>query len=330
MTTIQDIAKHANVSKSTVSRVLNASSVVNTETREAVEQAMAALNYRPNVLAQNLANGRSMTIGIVTQNIGSPFYDSVAQGVIEGLANTGYSPIFVDGQWHKNTEIEVIQTLIGRQVDGLVLIGGDIQAAEVDQLKTRLPIILVARQLPGWECQSVCVDNELAGYEATKHLIEHGHRSIALIHGIKEQPDAVNRLEGYKRALHESNIKFDSNLVFQADFSAQSGVMAVTSLITRGVNFTAIFAENDMMAMGARLGLSRYGFRVTDDISVVGFDDQAEAAFMTPPLTTMRQPAVQMGKSAAAALLHSIRGEQFYIPLLPIALQQRESVAHLR
>jgi LacI family transcriptional regulator len=330
MTTIQDIAKHAKVSKSTVSRVLNESSVVNTETRLAVEQAITALNYRPNLMAQSLASGRSMTIGIVTQKIGSPFYDSIAQGVIEGLNNTGYSPIFVDGQLHHSTESEVIKALVGRKVDGLVLIGGRTPVTDLEQLKEKLPTILVAREVAGWENRSVCVDNELAGYEATMHLIELGHRAIALIHGIKDQPDAIQRQKGYCRALEKANIVFNPSLIYQADFSAQSGVLAINSLLGSGVYFSAVFAENDMMAMGARLGLSRHGIRVPEDVSIVGFDDQAEVAFMTPPLTTMRQPAVEMGKSAASAVLHAIRDERFEIPNHLIELQRRESVARVR
>jgi len=330
MATIQDIAKQANVSKSTVSRVLNNTSVVENSKREAVLEAMRALDYQPNVIAQSLAGGRSMTIGIVTQNIGSPFTDTIAQGVISGLAGTGYSPIFVDGQWKQSAESEVIRTLLGRNVDGLVLIGGNVPAADINNLRDQLPTIVVARELDGWDGQCIHVDNEDAGYRATQHLLNFGHQDIAVVRGIKEHPDAINRHKGYTRALTDAGITPVAELVYQGDFSAQSGVMAVNLWIARGTHFTAVFAANDMVAFGARLALHRHGIRVPDDVSVIGFDDQAEAAFMTPPLTTMRQPAAEMGAAGASAITKLIAGESFELPKLSIELQSRESVSRLR
>jgi LacI family transcriptional regulator len=330
MATIQDIADLANVSKATVSRVLNNSSLVTTQKRIAVEDAMNELNFQPNVMAQSLAGGRSMTIGVLTQNFGSPFYDSVSQGVIDGLSDTGYSPIFADGQWKQNTEREVIGTLVGRKVDGLILIGGDVPVSKLNELRDQLPTIVVARELDDWENQCIHVDNVDAGYRATKHLIDFGHREIALIHGIRNHPDAVQRFEGYSKALADAGIELNSNLVYSGDFSAQSGVLAVNSLLAQSTHFSAVFAANDMVAFGARLALHRHGIRVPEDVSIIGFDDQAEAAFMTPPLTTMRQPAVEMGVASAAALVKLIDGESYELPRLPIELQRRESVARLR
>jgi len=329
-TTIQDIADHAKVSKSTVSRVLNDSQAVNQETRSAVREAMKVLGYEPNVFARSLAGGKSMTIGILIQNIGSPFYDTIAQGVIAGLSGTGYSPIFVDGQWQKSTAGEVIRTLLGRKVDGLILVGGDVPVSELNQLREQLPTIVVARDLAGWKNQCISVDNVDAGYRATKHLIDLGHRGIALIRGLKDHPDANQRFEGYSKALADSGIEFDSDLIYQGDFSGQSGVLAVNSLLARSTHFSAIFTANDMVAFGARLALHRHGIRVPEDVSIVGFDDQAESAFMTPPLTTMRQPAVEMGTAASAALVKLIRGESYELPTLTAELQRRESVARLR
>lgn len=328
-TTIQDIADRAQVSKSTVSRVLNNSSAVHQDKRSAVLEAMKVLGFEPNVFARSLAGGRSMTIGILTQNIGTPFYDSIAQGVIEGLAGTGYSPILVDGQWQQSTESEVIRTLLGRKVDGLVLIGGNVPVSELNQLRDRLPTIVAARELVGWENQCIYIDNVDAGYRATKHLIDFGHRDIALFRGIKDHPDAIHRFEGYSKALAESGIEFDSDLIYQGDFSGQSGVLAVNSLLARSTHFSAIFAANDMVAFGARLALHRHGIRVPEDVSIIGFDDQAESAYMTPPLTTMRQPALEIGAAAASALLNLINGESCELPQHHAELQRRESVARM-
>ena len=328
--TIQDIARAANVSKSTVSRVLNGTAVVNEEKRQAVLAATERLEFRPNVVARSLASGRSMTIGILTQNIGSPFYDTVAQGVIAGMAGTGYSQIFVDGQWEQTTESEVIQTLLGRNVDGLVLIGGALPVDELNELKDKLPTIVVGRKVDGWDDQCIHVDNVDAGLRATRHLLDLGHRDIAFIRGIKDHPDAIDRCTGYTQALTDAGIVSNPDLVIDGDFSGEAGVLAINCLMERELHFTAVFAANDMVAFGARLALYRHGLRVPEDVSVVGFDDQAEAAFATPPLTTMRQPAAEMGSAAAEALIRIINGEDFEVPPLQIELQARESTAPLQ
>ncbi|MEP3480026.1 MAG: LacI family DNA-binding transcriptional regulator [Fuerstiella sp.] len=329
MATIQDIAKRANVSKATVSRVINNTTPVAGRTRDAVVAAMKDLKFQPNMMARSLAGGRSMTVGIVTQKIGSPFYDTIAQGVISGLSNTGYSPILVDGQWESSTSSEVIATLLGRNVDGLILIGGDLPAANLQKLHDRLPTVLVARELKDWSGPCVHVDNETAGYRATRHLIQLGHRSIAVIRGIEGHPNAVDRVDGYRRALDEANIPFNDDLIVSGDFSAQSGILGIEFLLNQGIRFTGVFAANDMAAFGARLALHRNGLRVPEDVSVVGFDDQAESAFMTPPLTTMRQPATEMGQHSAAILIAALDGRKVPEQRLEIQLVSRESVARM-
>lgn len=327
--TIEDIAAVAKVSKSTVSRVLNNTAVVHPDKKKAVLEASARLGFKPNVVARSLASGRSMTIGVQTQCIGSPFFDAISQGVITGLRESGYSPIFVDGQWERWAEVQAIRALLGRRVDGLILIGGDVPGREMSELCRDTPTILVARNIPGGRHHCLYTDNVQGGYLATKHLIEHGHRSIAIIRGIEDHPDAVDRVEGYQRALAEANIEFDPELLLDGDFTGASGVEAVNTLVAKKKKFTAIFAANDMTAFGARLALDQHGYRVPQDVSIVGFDDQAEAAFMTPPLTTIRQPAREMGEQASRAILALIEGEPFESKALAATLQSRRSVARI-
>ena len=149
--TIQDIARTANVSKSTVSRVLNNSTPVNEEKKQAVLEAMEKLNFKPNIFARGLAGGQSMTIGVVTQNIGSPFYDQVTQGIVESLSHTQYSPLIADGQWMPEAERVAIQTLVGRQVDGLIIVGGTLSAAELSEVTGGKPTVVTARELDSEE-----------------------------------------------------------------------------------------------------------------------------------------------------------------------------------
>ena len=309
--TIQDIANEANVSKATVSRVLNNTSVVHPDKKSAVLEATKRLGFKPNFVARSLAKGRSMTIGVLTQNIGSPFYDAISQGVIAGLDGSGYSPIFVDGRWQRGVEIEAINALLGRRVDGLVLIGGDIAADQLEKLCHDLPTVVVARKLAADTHHCIYTDNVDGGYRATKFLIEKGHRQIAIIHGIDHHPDAIERFEGYKKALEEAGIELDPSLVLDGDFSAESGERAIDKLCERGQSFSAVFAANDMTAFGARLALYRRGLHVPGDVSIVGFDDQAESAFMAPPLTTIRQPGRRMGAEASRSLLELIEGKSF-------------------
>lgn len=328
-TTITDIAKRANVSKSTVSRVLNDKSVVNKQTRKIVLEAAESLGYEANVFARGLASGRSMTVGVVTQKIGSPFYDMMMQGVIQGFTDTGYSPMFVDGQWEQSTELQVIRTLLGRKVDGLLLLGGGIPQDDLDNFQQHLPTIVVGKEVEGWKDKCVFIDNAAAAYEATKHLIDFGHRNIATVCGIMEHQDAVRRYEGYCQALQDSGIEVDPDLVLEGNFTAQSGILAVNSLLMRGKTFTAMFCANDMVAYGARLALQRQGIRVPEDVSLVGFDDQAESAFTSPPLTTVHQPGVEMGAVAAKALVKLMQGEPCELPALSSRLVKRETVAKI-
>ena len=323
--TISDIAAHANVSKSTVSRVLNNTTPVNEEKREAVLKAMKEMNFEPNVFARGLASGQSYTVGVVTQNLGSPFYDSISQGVVAGLADTAYSPIFADGQWQSDIGKAVVKTLIGRMVDGLIVIGSRLNAEFLDELKQTLPTLLVGNQIEGWDSQSMFIDNEQAAWEATQHLIDLGHTQIAHITGISEHQDSIRRLAGYRRALEEAKIAVDEDLIWEGKFDGESGVMGVEALLKRGKPFTAIFAANDSTAFGARLALYRRGIRVPEDVSIVGFDDQNEAAFATPPLTTIRQPGEEIGIAAAETIVKLINKQECKIQNLKAKLVVRES-----
>ena len=327
--TIQDIARVAGVSKSTVSRVLNGTAAVNMAKKKAVLEATKRLGFKPNIVARSLARGRSMTIGVMTQLIGSPFYDTVAQGVIAGLQGTHYSPLFVDGQWQRSDQLEAIRALVGRRVDGLVLIGGDISSEEIVEHCGELPTVFVSRHLEAESHRCVYTDNVKGGYHATKYLIDKGHQNIAIICGLEHHPDAVDRLKGYQMALKEANLPINLNLVLSGDFSAGSGADAINSLVASSEPFTAVFAANDLTAFGARLALDRHGFSVPDNVSLIGFDDQMESAYTTPPLTTVRQPAKIMGELGVKGILKLIHQEPFSSISVSGDLIERESVKQI-
>ncbi len=325
--TISDIARRAEVSISTVSRVLSGTTKVTDAKRRAVLEAVTDLNYQPNVFARGLASGQSLTIGVLTQNFGSPFYDGIIQGVVRGLNRTDYFPIFADGQWRSDIELEAILAMMRRQIDGLIVIGGFLVPEELEKLARDIPLVIVARRLAGFEENCVCIDNVQASYVATQHLIELGHRRIAHISGRLDHPDARDRQQGYIMAIEEAGIQPNPELIIEGNFRRQSGVLAIDMLLLRGVAFSAIFAANDQMAHGARLGLYRRGLRVPEDLSLVGFDDDSAAAFMIPPLTTVRQPAVELGHEASRIILARLKGETASPARLKSELIVRESTS---
>lgn len=328
--TIQDIADKANVSKSTVSRVLTSSSRVADDKRAAVLKAMDELNYQPNIFARGLASGQSLTIGVLTQNFGSPFYDAILRGILQGLDGSGYSAIFTDGRWQKDLEEQALQTMVGRHVDGVIVVGGHCDGATLAGVAEQVPLLVVGRRVTELDGRCIWMDNMLAAYAATRYLLDNGHRNIAHISGTPSHEDAVARRAGYLRALEEAGIPLNDALMVEGDFLSQSGLMAVEMLLTRGAVFSAIFAANDQMAAGARLALHRRGIRVPQDVSLVGFDNVAEAAYMIPPLTTVNQPATEMGETAARAMLQLLRDRPIDLPVFATELILRESVARLR
>lgn len=332
--TIEDIARHANVSISTVSRVLRNSSGVTAQKREAVEHAVEILGYQPNIFAQSLASGQSMTIGVITQNFGSPFYDGILLGILQGLEKKNYSPLFADGQWDLHAEQQAMHTFVNRRVDGLILVGGQLPGEFLQANSKDTPMIIVARKLPTLIENCIYADNFKAGYEVTRFLLEQGHRNIAHItakmHYEKSVGDIHERFLGYKTALNDAGVPFDPQLVVQGDLLQRSGVLAVEMLLSRGRPFSAIFCANDQMAFGVRLALYRRGIRVPEEVSLVGFDDETSAAYMVPPLTTVRQPAPEMGRAAATAILDLINKKQVTTQVFDCQLIVRESVLHHR
>ncbi len=328
--TIDDIAKLANVSKSTVSRVLNDTTPVHQEKRAAVEAAMKALNFKPNVFARSLAGGQSKTIGVLSQHLGSPFYDSISEGIIGHLSGTGYWPMFADSNDEPSIAEQAFENFLDRRIDGFIFIGGMLSEERLAEFNSRVPTFVVGMEFKTPTNRGISVNNELAAFNATKHLIDLGHRRIAHVRGIANHKDSIRRLEGYRRALTEAGIPIDPELICEGKFDGQSGYDATMGLLDCGKKFTAVFAANDICAMGVKLALHRHALSVPEDVSVIGFDDQAETSFTVPPLTTVRQPAFEMGVAAATAIIAMINKKPYSLPQLPAEVTVRESTAKVK
>jgi LacI family transcriptional regulator len=328
--TIHDIAAEAGVSASTVSRVLNGTTPVANAKRAAVLAAIESLNYHPNVVAQGLVRGKSATIGVLTQDLASPFYAEIHRAVEEGLVGSGYHPLFASGHWGADLELAALDVLIKRRVDAIIVLGGLMPGEHLHAVAQELPLVAVGRLIAGIEDRCLHVDHAEGAYKAMRYLIELGHTRIAHITGLPYHPDAIDRQAGYRQALDDAGLAVDPNLVVEGTFDEQSGLLAVEMLLARGAMFTALFAANDQMAQGARLALFRRGIRVPDDVSLIGFDDQPSSAFTTPPLTTVRQPTAEMGAAAAEAVLKMLNGCQPSLPNLSVDLVIRESAVLYR
>jgi LacI family transcriptional regulator len=307
--TLEMVASACGVSPSTVSRILNGTAVVSPKKREAVDRAIAALGFVPNPVARGLAGGRTLSIGVVTQAIDSPFYGVSLRGIEEELGHVGYSPLFVSAHWNADEEKRCIDVLLSRRVDGLIILTGRLNDEALRRFSKVAPVVVTGRDLSGPNLHSLNFNNFKGAQLATHHLLSLGHRRIAFIAGDLGHPDAIERMRGYRTALKSAGITSNNALVLPGNYLEESGQMAAERLIDSREEFSAIFAANDQMAFGAALALHRRGIRVPDDVSLVGFDDQAGAAHSIPPLTTIHQGALELGQIAASCLLQMLAGQ---------------------
>jgi LacI family transcriptional regulator len=331
--TLEDIAREAGVSPSTVSRVLNGSKRVAADKRELVLAAVARHQYRPNLVARGLVRGRSMTIGVLMQDITSPFFARMVSGIEQGLGHSAYRPMFASTHWraeHQEDEARSLQLLLERRVDGVIVLASSVPDDELRAVAAQVPLVIVARKVQGLEPQCVYIDNQGGAYRAARYLLGLGHTRIAHIAGTPGHPDAADRLTGYRRALSEAGLIVDERLIVEGQFTEESGLAAVEELIARGERFSAVFVANDQMAYGAMLGLYNHGYRIPHDVSLVGFDDQFLSAYTLPPLTTVRQPSIEMAQAAARGLLRLLNNEAPALPHFPTDLVIRKSALHIR
>jgi len=308
--TLEMVAQAAGVSSSTVSRILNGTAVVSEAKQQAVDAAIARLGFVPNPVARGLAGGRTLSVGVVTQSIDSPFYGVALRGIEDQLDQAGYSPLFVSGHWNASEEARCIDMLRSRRVDGIIVLTGRLADSALKACAKALPVVVTGRTLKAPNLCSLDFDNFEGARLATHHLLALGHRRIAFISGDPAHPDATERLRGYRAALAAAAVEENPELIVPGLFHEESGLVAVGRLLDSRQRFSAIFAANDQMALGACLGLQRRNLRVPHDVSVVGFDDLAMSRYALPPLTSVHNPAYELGQLAATAMLQLLRGEK--------------------
>lgn len=328
--TLGMVAEHSGVSPSTVSRILNGTAIVSDAKRESVERAIAELEFVPNPMARGLAGGRTLSVGVVTQAIDSPFYGIALRGIEDELDKSGYSALFVSGHWNAVEEARCVETLRSRRVDGIIVLTGRMSDSALRACAKTVPVVVTGRTLKATGLVSLNFDNVAGARMATDHLIQLGHRRIAFITGDPAHPDAVEREQGYRAALEAAGIAFQANLVAPGQFHEESGRLAMEHLLQARQRFTGVFAANDQMAFGAALALHQRGLRVPDDMSLVGFDDLAASVYALPPLSTVHQPGYELGRLAATAMLQLLAGGKPRIEVPAPRFIVRESSARRR
>lgn len=322
--TLIDVARAAGVSASTVSRILNGTAKVAPEKREAVEAAIRRLNFKPNLFARSLKTGITMTVGVLTQAIESQFYSRALKGIEMGLTESGHSSIIVSGHWNAEADAASLKLLTSRRVDGVIILTGNIADSEVLAVAQQQPVVITERKLEGPNVRSIDLDQKYGGYLATKHLLALGHTRIAHLAGVDNRPDAHQRYLGYLQAHEEAGVTPNPRCVVRGNFTDKGGYLAAQKLLDSGESFTAIFCANDESALGARLALYQRGIRVPEDVSLVGFDDLPMCNYMTPPLTSVRQPVYEVGLYAAHTLLEMMGypSEAVQVPPLELVVRQ--------
>jgi LacI family transcriptional regulator len=309
--TIYDVARLAGVSTATVSRALNGTGQIAPRTRATIEAAVEQLGYRPNTIARSLVTKSTQTIALLLPDITNPFYAALVSGIQQSALSHGHTMLLCTTENDPEREEHYLRVLRAKQVDGALVDGLVLPSDTIARfVEDGFPIVCLDRDIDSRSIPLVQVDNRLGGRLATEHLISLGHSRVAHVMGARELGISDERLAGYRDELAAAGVETAASLVEEGRFTEEGGHEAARALLERNPDLTAIFAANDLSAVGVLNAIAETGRRVPEDISVVGFDDLRLAAFTSPPLTTVRQPAVEIARLATELLIGLTRGKQ--------------------
>ncbi|MGL5284600.1 transcriptional regulator, LacI family [Aeromonas sp. RU39B] len=312
MATIKDVAARAGVSISTVSHVLNHTRRVSEEATQKVVEAVAELNYAPNSVARSLKVNSTKTIGMLVTTSANPFFAEVVRGVEAYCFEQGYSLILCNTENQPQRQRHYLKMLMEKRVDGLLVLGTDIDSTLRDMLRSHQSVPLVMLDW-GTECDfaNVINDNARAGARmAARYLLDQGHTDIACITGQLDKQTTQQRIDGVRDALSERGLTLPEQRIFEGDFESQSGFDQMKQILALTPRPSAVFAFDDPMAIGAICAAWEAGVKVPDDISIIGYDDVEMARFASPPLTTIRHPKAELGQMAVQQLVGRIRNKE--------------------
>ena len=315
MSTMQEVAKRAGVSKATVSRVLNGKGYVSEATKTKIYQVIEEIGYRPNLMARNLATSKSGYIGLVVTNMlynGNYFNELLSQAALK-LEASGRQLILVDGKHSAREEQEAVQFLLDLRCDAVIIYPRFLSVDEMDLIieQHKQPIMVMNRKLRKHQSHCICCDHRGSSYNATRYLIDCGHREIAFISGVLDSPTAIERLAGYKDALEHAGLSVRDELIVSGKWTSASGAAGMENLLTAGAKFSALIASNDDMAIGAIKQLNKFGLTVPNDVSVIGFDNVPTAEFLNPALSSVKEPVSDMVHEVINRLTAMLDGGYF-------------------
>jgi len=329
LTTISDVAKLAGVSPVTVSRVINNADNVSPATRARVEQAIAELGYVPSGVAKSLRLKRTKTLALIVPDIQNSFWTTVARGVEDAAHSRGYSIFLCNTDENAEKQRHYLEVVISQRADGVIIAPSDNKIENLDLLrKRRIPTVVMDRYIDGWDVDTVMGDSVSAARALVKHLIDLGHTRIAMISGPQTTSTSTDRIIGYRIALAEAGIEYDPELIRIGEYRSISGERLTHQLLENENRPTAIFAANNVIALGVIDALNAHGMRVPQDMALVSFDDLPNTSRLFPFLTVAVQPAYDLGANAAQLLLSRLESDQLPAPrhvILPTRLIIRHS-----
>jgi LacI family transcriptional regulator len=326
MITIKDVARAAGVSVATVSRVQNGSALVKEATRRRVGEIATRLGYSPHGAARSLITSRTSTIGVLLPDLSGEFFSEVIRGIDQTAQRHGYH-LLVSSSHNDRSALEAAFRSMRGRVDGLIVMWPEMDETAVPSLPARFPVVLLSSPIGPEGFDVITVANYEGAYAMVCHLLDLGHRRIAIIKGIEGNADAAERLRGYRAALASAGLA-SAAIEVAGDFGEESGFRAAGELLRREARPTAIFAANDAMAIGARSALREAGLRVPDDVALAGFDDIPLARYLDPPLSSVHVDISALGERATLRLLAAVRDKDRHEPraeTLPTTLVLRRS-----
>jgi len=327
--TIYDVAREANVSMATVSRVVNGNPNVKPTTRKKVLDTIERLGYRPNAVARGLASKKTTTVGAIIPDISSTFFSELTRGIEDIATMYKYNIILSNSDQNKDKEIHLIDTMLEKQVDGIVFMGGEITEEHIRQFKSsQVPVVLAATQDDANELPSVNIDYQTASYEATKQLIEDTNEQPAFITGGEHIQSNGLKYKGYVQAIQDASIEFDEDLIVQNECTYNGGIESVNELLKKvSTRPKSIFVATDEMAVGVIHGIQDQGLHVPNDIEIFGFNNTRISLMVRPTLTTVVQPMYDIGAVAMRLLTKYMNKEDVdeSIVILPHRIIKRDS-----
>jgi LacI family transcriptional regulator len=309
--TIVEVARHAGVSITTVSHALSGNRRVAESTRARIDDSIRELGYRPNAFARGLRTERSHMVALIIPDITNPYYPTLARGMQDALHSGGYQTLVGSTDGRREQERSFLNDSLQRRVDGLAFASFATTARMLAPvLQTDIPLVSIGTTIRHRTIDCVRTDDVAGSHDATAYLIERGYSPIGMIGGPPGTSPSDHRLDGHRNALREAGVRWDPKLVAIGDFTRAGGARAMSELLARQVIPRAVFCANDLMAIGAMDAIREVGLRIPDDVALVGYDDIEAASLVTPDLTTVVNPAYEMGRACGRLLLERMTGRR--------------------